>query len=177
VVQRAWGLTLRSRRPARKAAQAPQLHVRTLGSFMSLRAASIGHLQAHQAATPVVIGSSPCTFVGCRSMRVAGRFVVSAQVRVFTRAQPSLVALSRQPFVRVSFRHAPVQVQPVAFSPVVHSAIANAYQRSVSLATEPFVLQNTTEKTVPTSTIVLTRRSTSLPSVAGRCAIEPRSAG
>ena len=119
---------------------------------MSLRAASICHLQVHQAAAPVVIGSPRCTFVGRRSMLVASRFVVSAQVRVLAGAQPSVEVLSRQAFVRASFRHTPRLAQPVAISPIVHLVIASAYPRSVSLAASPFVHQNTTEKTVLSST-------------------------
>ena len=144
---------------------------------MSLCATSIGHLQVHQAAAPVIIGSPRCTFVGRRSMRVAGRFVFSAQVRVLSGAQPSVAAPSRQAFVRASFRHAPRLAQPVAVSSIVHQVFTGAHQRSVSLAASPFVHQNTTEKTAPSSSPVLTRRSTSLLSVAGRCAIKPRSAG
>ena len=58
-----------------------------------------------------------------------------------------VAAPSRPAFVRASFRHAPAQAQPVDVSPIEHLAIANAYQRSVSLAASPFVQQNTTEKT------------------------------
>ena len=130
---------------------APHFHVRTLGSFMSLRATSIGHLTMYQAATPVVIGSPRFTSVGRHSMRVAGRFVVSARVRVLSGAQPSAAVLSRQAFVRASFRHAPAQVQPVAISPIAHQVFAGAHQRSVSLSTSPFAHQNTIEKTAPSS--------------------------
>ena len=80
-------------------------------------------------------------------MRVAGRFVVSAAVRVLSGAQPSVAAPSRPAFVRASFRRAPAQAQPVDVSPIEHLAIANAYQRSVSLVTSPFVHQNASEKT------------------------------
>ena len=118
---------------------------------MSLRATPIGHLKAHRAANPVVIGSPLCTSVGRRSMRVADRFVVSAQVRVLSGPQPSGAVPFRSAFVRASFRHSPAQVQPVAVSPVVHLAIANAYRRSVSLVASPFAHQNTTEKTALSS--------------------------
>jgi hypothetical protein len=114
---------------------------------MSFFAYSLGFFNAHRPATPVDIGSSPVTSVGRRSMRVAGRFVVSARVCVLSRAQPAMAAPSRQAFVGASFRHAPAQAQPVDVSPIEHVAIANAYQRSVSLATSPFAHQNTTEKT------------------------------
>ena len=80
-------------------------------------------------------------------MRVAGRFVVSAAVRVLSGAQPSVAAPSRHAFVRASFRRAPAQAQPDDVSPIEHLAIANAYHRSVSFVTSPFVHQNTTEKT------------------------------
>ena len=80
-------------------------------------------------------------------MRVAGRFVVSAAVRVLSGAQPSVATPSRPAFVRASFRRAPAQVQPVDVSPIEHLAIANAYQRSVSFAASPFVHQNASEKT------------------------------
>ena len=82
---------------------ASHFYVRTLGSFMSLRTTSIGHLQEHRAAAPVVIGSPLCTFAGRRSMRGAGRFVVSAPVHVLSGAQPSVAAPSRQAFVRTKF--------------------------------------------------------------------------
>ena len=118
---------------------------------MPLRATSIGHLKVHQAATPVLIGSSPCTFVGRHSMRVAGRFVVSAQVRVLSGAQPLAAVPFRPAFVRASFRHTPVLAQPVAISPVARQAFAKVHQRSVSLAASPFVHQNATEKTAPSS--------------------------
>ena len=118
---------------------------------MSLRATSIGHLQVHQAAAPVVIGSPRCTFVGRRSMRVAGRFVVSAQVRVLSGAQPSVAAPSRQAFVRASFRHTPRLAQPVAVSPTAHQVFAGAHHRSVSLAASPFAHQNITVKTALSS--------------------------
>ena len=80
-------------------------------------------------------------------MRVAGRFVVSAAVRVLSGAQRSVAAPSRHAFVRASFRRAPAQAQPVDVSPIEHLAIANAYQRSVSFVASPFAHQNTTEKT------------------------------
>ena len=114
---------------------------------MSFSAYSFGFFNVHRPATPVDIGSSPATSVGRRSMRVAGRFVVSAQVRVFSCAQPSVAAPSRQAFVRASIRHAPAQAQPVDISPIEHFVIANAYQRWVSFAASPFVQQNTTVKT------------------------------
>ena len=118
---------------------------------MSLRATPIGHLKSHQAANLVLIGSPLCTSVGRRSMGVADRFVVSAQARVLSGAQPSGAVPFRLAFVRASSRHSPAQVQPVAVSPVVHLAIANAHQRSVSLATSPFAHQNTTVKTALSS--------------------------
>jgi hypothetical protein len=108
---------------------------------MSFFAYSLGFFNAHRSATPVDIGSSPATSVGRRSMRpegstlevrVAGRFVVSARVRVLSGAQPSVAAPSHQAFVRASSRHAPAQAQPVDVSPIEHLAIANAYQRSVT---------------------------------------------
>ena len=100
---------------------------------MSFFAYFFGIFNAHRPATPVDIGSSPATSVGRRSMRVAGRFVVSAR--------------SRPAFVRASFRRAPAQAQPVDVSPIEHLAIANACQRSVSFVASPFAHQNTTEKT------------------------------
>ena len=119
---------------------------------MSLHPTPSGHLKVHLAATHVVIGSPRCTVAGRHSMRVAGRFVVLAQVRVLSRAQPSGAAPSCQAFVRASFRHTSAQAQPVAVSPVVHLAIASASPRSASLAASPFAHQNTTEKTAPSST-------------------------
>ena len=118
---------------------------------MSLRATSIGHLKVHQAATPVVIGSPRCTCVGRRSMRVAGRSVVAAKVRVLSGAQPSAAVPFRPAFVRASFRHTPRQAQPVAISPIAHQVFAGAHHRSVSLGASPFVHQNTTEKTALSS--------------------------
>ena len=118
---------------------------------MSLRATPIGHLQVHQAAAPVVICSPHCTFAGRHSMRVSRRFVVAAQVRVLSSAQPLVAAPSRQAFVRASFRHAPRLAQPVAVSPITHQVFAGEHQRSVSFAASPFAHQNTTEKTAPSS--------------------------
>ena len=114
---------------------------------MSFFAYFFGIFNAHRPATPVDIGSSPATSVGRHSMRVAGRFVVPAAVRVLSGAQPSAATPSRLAFVRASFRRAPAQAQPVDVSPIEHLAIANAYQRSVSFADSPFVHQNTSEKT------------------------------
>ena len=144
---------------------------------MSLRATFIGHLQVHQAATPVLTGSPRCAAVGRHSIWVAGRFVVSSQVRVLSGGQALVATPFRQAFVRASFCHASAPAQPVAISPISHQVFAGAHQRSVSLAASPFEHQNTTEKTALSSNTVLTRRSTSLPLVAGRCAIKPRSAG
>jgi hypothetical protein len=115
--------------------------------FMSFFAYSLGFFNAHRPATPVDIGSSSVTSVGRHSMRVAGRFVVSARVRVLSCAQPSVAAPSRHAFVRASIRRAPAQAQPVDVSPIEHLAIANAYQRSVFFVTSPFAHQNATEKT------------------------------
>jgi hypothetical protein len=114
---------------------------------MSFSAYSFGFFNVHRPATPVDIGSSPATSVGRHSMRVAGRFVVSARVRVLSGAQSSVAAPSRPAFVRASFHHAPTQAQPVDVSPIEHVAIANAYQRSVSFVASPFAHQNTSEKT------------------------------
>jgi hypothetical protein len=115
---------------------------------MSFFANSFGIFNVHRPATSVDIGSSPAASVGRHSIRVAGRFVFSARVRVLSRAQPSVAAPSRPAFVRASFRRAPAQAQPVDVSPIEHLAIAKAFQRSVSFAASPFVHQNTTEKTV-----------------------------
>ena len=144
---------------------------------MSLRATFICHLQVHQAATPVLTGSPRCAAVGRRSMPVAGRFVVAAQVRVLSGGQALVATPFRQAFVRASFCHTSAPAQPVAISPIAHQVFAGARQRSVPLAASPFAHQNSTEKTALPSNTVLTRRSTSLLSVAGRCAIKPRSAG
>jgi len=114
---------------------------------MSFFAYSLGFFNAHRPATPVDIGSSPATSVGRHSMRVAGRFVVSAQACVLSRAQRSVAAPSRPAFVRASFRHAPAQAEPVDVSPIEHLEIANAYQRSVSFVASPFAQQNASEKT------------------------------
>ena len=51
---------------------------------MSFFAYSLGFFNAHRPATPVDIGSSPAASVGRHFMRVAGRFVVSAAVRVLS---------------------------------------------------------------------------------------------
>jgi hypothetical protein len=119
---------------------------------MSFFAYPLGFFNVHRPATPVDIGSSSVASVGRHSMRVAGRFVVSARVRVLFGAQPTVVARSRPAFVRASFRHAPAQAQPDDVSPIEHLAIANAYHRSVSFVASPFVHQNTTEKTALRST-------------------------
>ena len=105
---------------------------------MSLLAAPFTPLNAHQAATPVVIGSSRLVRKGDRSTGVPGRFCFSLAVRssgFLSCAQIPVAARLRQAFVGAPFRLAPVQTQPVVSVPALRSA-----------------LQNDAEKTAPSST-------------------------
>ena len=67
-------------------------------------------------------------------MRVAGRFVVSSAFCGLVRAQPLARAPFRLAFVRAATRQVSVQTQALLSVPV-----------------SPFVHQNTTEKTAPSS--------------------------
>ena len=105
---------------------------------MSLFAILFSRLQTHRSATPVPIASSRFAPEGWRSMRVSGRLCFSLAVRsirFLSGAQSPLAARLRQAFVGAPFRLVPVPTQP-----------------AVSVFTSPFVHQNTTEKTVPSST-------------------------
>ena len=68
-------------------------------------------------------------------MRVSGQFVVSLAVCGLVRAQPSAATPFRLAFVRAATRPVSAQTQPLLFVPV-----------------SPFVHQNATEKTTPSST-------------------------
>ena len=105
---------------------------------MSLFAIFFGLLQVHRSATPVVLGSQRSVPEGHRSMRVSGRSCFSLTVRsicFLSGAQSSVAARLRQAFGGAPFRLVPVSTQS-----------------AVSVFTSPFVHQNTTEKTAPSST-------------------------
>ena len=105
---------------------------------MSLFAILFSRLQTHRFATPVLIGSSHFVPEGWRSMRVSGRSCFLLAVRsicFLSGAQSPVAARLRQAFVGAPFRLVPVPTQP-----------------AVSVFTSPFVHQNTSEKTAPSST-------------------------
>ena len=78
---------------------------------MELRANQFGLLQAHRPATPVFIGPLRSVIEGRRSMRVSGRFGVTAQVRILSCAQPLAAAPFRLAFVRAATRPASARTQ------------------------------------------------------------------
>ena len=104
---------------------------------MSLFAILFSRFQAYLLATPVLIGSSRFVPEGWRSMRVSGRSCFKLAVRsicFLSGAQSLVAARLRQAFLGAPFRLVPVPTQP-----------------AVSVFTSPFVHQNTTEKTAPSS--------------------------
>ena len=105
---------------------------------MSLFAILFSRLQAYRTATPVLIGSSRFAPEGWHPMRVSGRSCFSLAVRAIcflSGAQSPVTARLRQAFVGTPFHLMPVPTQP-----------------AVPVFTSPFVHQNTTEKTAPSST-------------------------
>ena len=116
---------------------------------MSLFAILFSRLQAHRATTPVFIGSLRSVTKGRRSMRVAGRFAVPAQVRLLYGAQPAVVALFHPAFLATPFRLGSALAQRLATSAVFRVAhAASRHSRPFSVArVSRFVRQSHTEKT------------------------------
>ena len=102
---------------------------------MKLRANHFGLLQGHRSATPVFIGSLRSVFEGRRSMRVSGRFGVTAQVRILSCAQPLAAAPFRLAFVRAATRPASARTQRLSAPTAMRFAQAlSRHPRHVTVA-------------------------------------------
>ena len=170
---------------------------------MFLVSASCGHLKARQAATPVLIGSPRFVPEGCRFTRLSRHFVWVAKALSFFRLclaqtlQFSLalsvvpLRLASVPAQRWRSQRCPAQFAgsvssgacggsstALHFSAVAHGMHRLPFSRPAWYrACFTHVHQTHAAKPCRITTVTLTRRSTSLLSVAGRCAIKPRSAG
>ena len=91
---------------------------------MKLLANQFGLLQVHRSATPVFIGSLRSVTEGRRSMRVAGRFVVTAQVCILSGAQPLAATPFRLAFVRTATHPASARTQRLSAPTVMRFAQA-----------------------------------------------------
>ena len=120
---------------------------------MKLRANQFGLLQAYRAATPVFIGSLRSGCEGRRSMRVAGRFAVAAQVRILFGAQPLVATPFRLAYVRAATRPASARTQRLSAPTVMRFAQAlSRHPRHVTVAViRHFEHHRHTVKTAPFS--------------------------
>ena len=120
---------------------------------MKLRTNQFGLLQMHRSATPVFIGSLRSGCEGRRSMRVAGRFVVAAQVSILSCAQLLVATPFRLAFVRAATRPALARAQRLSAPTVMRFAQAlSRHPRHVTVAViRHFEHHRHTVKTAPFS--------------------------
>ena len=120
---------------------------------MKLLANQFGLLQVHRSATPVFIGSLRSVTEGRRSMRVAGRFVVSSASCGLVRAQAFARAPFRLAFVRAATRPALARAQRLSAPTVMRFAQAlSRHPRHVTVAViRHFEHHRHTVKTAPFS--------------------------
>ena len=120
---------------------------------MKPRANQFGLLQVHRSATPVFIGSLRSGCEGRRSMRVAGRFAVAAQVRLLPRAQLAVATPFRLACVRAATRPASARTQRRSAPTVMRFAQAlSRHPRHVTVAViRHSEHQRHTVKTAPSS--------------------------
>ncbi len=124
---------------------------------MSLFAILFSSLRAHQATTPIFIGSLRSVTEGRRSVQVSGRscFSLAAGVGGFlSGAQPTVAAQFRLALVVAPFRFASALAQRLAAPAVLRVAqAASRHSRPfLVVLVSRFVLQSHAEKTVPSST-------------------------